>query len=465
MAGMAYTRIYRPKSLSEYMGEEVKRKIVNRFSDENNFPQTTLLYGPRGTGKTSLARLITKECLCLNRQDGHSCGVCDMCVSIDDELIDAEFGAETLGVKEVNVGSDGGKADIESIIEEMLEQPTYGYKYHVFILDECHMMTKAAQNALLKVLEEPPKHLCIILATTEPDKLLGTIRDRCQLRIKMKPATVKDITDKLVDICKKENITTSIEALRVIVNSCKRNPRDSIMTLENVAKNFSKQCTVKNVLAEIGAIDTEVYVKYIACANGNDPIADTMAFCNELEQNGTEYKDFLSGLTGFVLNCMKVRFGIGIEDMPTEYASAAKSLFGTYDTPDIDCLLQIIEYANRQISMDENAGQLTVLTTAMRISKVKLLSVGLQHSELEAAMQTELGMRRSAEILKKEDAEVAVQTIDVDASSLLPIFGKGIREITGGIRIDEQNIPVKADGQDEEDMEGLSDDELMNMFG
>lgn len=462
MAEMAYTRKYRPVSLDDYMGEETKLKIRNRLKDEKNFPQTILLHGTRGTGKTTLARLIAKEYLCLDRKDGRACGVCEMCQSLDEELINAEFGASTLGVREVNVGTENGKEAMESLLDEMVQQPSFAYRYSIFILDECHMMTRPAQNALLKVLEEPPAHLCVILATTEPDKMLGTIRDRCQLRVKMRPATTEDLMARLEYICRQEGIRTSKEALKMITVSCKKNPRDCIMTLESVAKNFDNDCTIKNVMAERGELETAIYADYIRCANSSDPIADTLRFCDRLDGIGVTPIEFISGLSDFVIRCISAKHGIGIEDMTQEMADAAKELFSSYKSDEVDTILQIMEHANRMAALNEKMGQLTLLNTAMRISKVKLLAVGLQRVEVETVHETEKGARKAAEIHKEELNAKQATSVKLNDSMLLPVFGRSLKEVSGGIG----GAIVDTDSDNEPADDGsLSDEALMKLFG
>lgn len=461
---IAYTRKYRPTLMRDYLGEDLKARVKNRLKDEKNFPQVILAYGTRGTGKTTLLRLMSKEYLCLDRQNGCACGKCDICQEIDEELINAEFGASTLGVTEVNVGTDGGKADIEKLIEDMREQPVYGYKYRVFILDECHMLTRNAQNSLLKILEEPPKHLILMLATTDPDKLLGTIRDRCQLRLQMKPATVEDLVARMLYICQQEKITTSKEALQMIAKACKKNPRDCLMTLENVAKNFDHMVTIENVMKERGQAETELYARYLFNSSVTDgsPIENVLLFLNELEEKGITYRDFMSGFTEFIMDCMAVKYNIGIEDMTHEIGAKAKKLFETYSIEDLDCLLQILEYANKQIVADEAMAKLTMLNTAMRISKVKLLSIGLQNVEFETVKQVNAGTKKAAEVYKEELEKGKIRAVSVDDAMLASVFGREVKEVTPGANVALVKEQDNTGGSDEV---SIGDEEMLKMFG
>ena len=463
MAEVAYTRKYRPVSLDDYLGENLKTIVKSRMRDEKNFPQIVFAYGTRGTGKTTLLRLIAKEYMCLDRKNGRACGKCDMCLDIEEQLIHAEFGASTAGITEVNIGTEGGKADMERLMEEMTRPPMYGYKYNIFILDEVHMMTRGSQNALLKILEEPPSYLVIMMATTEPDKLLGTIRDRCQMRLQMKPATVDDLVARMKYICEKENIRTGPNALKMIAKMCKRNPRDCLMTLENVAKNYDHDVTIKNIMAERGAVETEIYEAYIKAANSkSSAISETLLFLNMLEEKGITHRQFLEGLTDFIMECIALKYKIGIEDATPEKAEAMKELFKRYDTEQMDCLLQILEYANKQIMMNENTGKLTLLNTALRIGKVDVLSIGLQRVERDTVRETNIGMEEAAKIVKEEAITPASRTASVDESILASVFGREIKEVSAGVNI----ALVDSDETSEEESSlGMSDDEIMSLFG
>ena len=427
---ISYARKYRPRTLDEYLGTDNKERVLQRLKDPNNYPQTILLYGTRGTGKTTLARLIAKEMLCTSKVDGHACGKCLNCMTIDDELIDNEFGQTTFGVTEIDVGTDGGKDNILNLAESILQPPAYGCAFNIFILDECHMLTKQAQNALLKMLEEIPSTSVIILATTDPDRLLDTVRDRCQLRLQTKPAQPEELLERLLEIANKEKLTVSKEALKLIINESGRNPRNSITILENVAKNFDKQVTLENTLIECDKVGNDLYIEYINGAQSIDPISSTLSFCEKLETMGITYKDFLDGLIGFVTNCIKIKYGIGIENETKSSLKAAKKLFGDYNISDLDCVLQIMEYAAKMMNSSQNVDKLVVMTTAMRISKTKILQAGLQYVEQETVRETEKGAEIAVQNLKLDQKDSKV--LEVTEQSLSAAFGKQIKEIESG---------------------------------
>ena len=150
----SWARKYRPSSLNDYMGASIRKTVLARLSSDSLYPRVWLLDGDRGSGKTSLARLIALEMLCEDKVDGHSCGKCEMCRELKDNLLFSDNGSTASNVIEVNVATDGGKSAIEEIMNEMDTEPLFG-KYKICILDECHRLTQGAQNSLLKRLEEP----------------------------------------------------------------------------------------------------------------------------------------------------------------------------------------------------------------------------------------------------------------------------------------------------------------------
>lgn len=466
MTEISYSRKHRPKTLIEYLGDDAKTKVRNRLKDESNYPQTMLFYGPPGTGKTTMARLAAKEMQCTDKINGMSCGKCANCMTIEDELINAEFGSSTLGVTEMDVGADGGKDRIIELSEQVLMPPPYGYKYNIFILDECHMLTKQAQNALLKMLEEVPSTSIIILATTDPDRLLEQVRDRCQFRLQMKPAKTDELVSRLLSVCELEKLKTSEDALKLIVKFGKRNPRKCLTILENVAKNYDKDVTLANVIKEHDLISITQYEKYFAGAQSDDPISATLNLCEKLEADGITYKDFLDGLIEFVTTCIGLKYGIGMESETTESLMAARRLFNTYTISDMDCLLQIMEYASKMMYTSNSTDKLVLLTTAMRISKVRLLEAGLQFVERDTARETEKGADKYVADMKAQQGET--KPLEISDSTLATVFGKQVKEIASGDSLRVTSYEATEHTEDAEEVETtgdeLTDEQLLAMF-
>lgn len=459
MASIAFARKYRPRVISDYMGESIRNILNNRFSSEDRYPQSILLHGTMGCGKTTAARLIAKEYLCLDKVNGHACGVCAMCDELDNKLINSEAGVSVMGVQEVDIASDSGKAAMDQLLEEALLEPMPPLKYKILILDECHMASNASQNRLLKILEEPPKHLIFIFCTTDPDKMLPTIRSRCQLKIEVKKPSIDELTDRLLEVSKSENLVTSKEALKIIVKKADRVPREALNLLEAVATEYGNNVSIDNVSKYTGAVSSDLYMDFYKVSNKS--LESILIFVNQLKSDGMSIKDFIRGLTRFTLDSISLRYGIGIDNFPVEYVKQVKSFLKGYNTEELDCLIQVIEYANKNVDSDETKAELILVTTGMRISKLKLLSIGLNKENEVAAKENKKSMDKNLEILKEEKSNKPKKSeIAPDNILIKTVFGKEAENLKFSVPIENKNEV----STDEEIGTGYSDDTLMKLF-
>lgn len=420
----SWARKYRPKGLSEYLGADVKSTLDARFNNPDHRPQVVLLHGPRGTGKTTAARLLAKDYQCLNPVDGHACGECEMCQELDQKLINSEPGVEPQGVSEIDIAAEGSKRNIDDIIDQAILEPMPPIKYKILILDEFHMANKAVQNRLLKIMEEPPSHLCLFLCTTNPESILPTILSRCQVKIAVHKAHIEELAGRLMFICQQERVTTSMAALRVIAKQADRVPREAITLLEDIALGNGLKVDLAAIQRTTGAVANEVYIGYFKAANSS--LEDIIGFVAKLKNSDTSFKEFITGLTRFTLDSMRIRYAIGLEDYSPQYVKAIKELFKIYSTEEMDCLLQIIEYANKLVYDNEDTKEeLAIITTAMRIGRVRLLNNGLADESTVAARENK---KASAEYSKEHSSELksmnhSVRTGSTD-SMVASVFGK-----------------------------------------
>lgn len=408
-----YTK-YRPRTMEEYSGPTIKNIVSKRFQKKENFPHCIYIRGPRGTGKTTFARLITKYYLCLNpHEDGTPCEECEMCQQINDILISGNsIDVECPGVVEVDATTANGKEAITDIMEDAVQAPIYT-PYKIIIFDECHMITNQAQNALLKLIEDVPPHLICIFCTTNDEKVLPTIKSRMQLTLEARKQSVKDMANRLMQISEMEHLTVSQQALEVIARKGNRVPRECINILENIAKTYDGEITIDNVKKALGGVSSELYTEYFSAANKS--LEDILIFVKKLNTEDVQITKFVSGLMGFVLDSMYIKHGISLEDYPVEYIQAIKQIFEMYNSSDFDMLLQIVETLAGKITVDNDSNnEMMLVITAMRIGKVNLLANGLATEQAEANVENKKSLKNHADSLKKDNRDILEQKLKVD---------------------------------------------------
>ena len=255
MGYLALYRKYRPSKFSEVTGQKYIIDILKNAVKTQNISHAYLFSGPRGTGKTSVAKIFARSVNCLNPKDGESCGKCEMCKAIKDNDID---------IIEIDAASNNGVDEIREIRSNVKLMPTVG-KYKVYIIDEVHMLSAGAFNALLKTLEEPPQHIIFILATTEIQKIPLTIISRCQ-KFDFKKISDKDISKKLKEILKLEEKSLSDDVISLIAKISDGGLRDAINLLDQIVTSSSNDITVDdiyNLNGDISEIELEQLFDYL----------------------------------------------------------------------------------------------------------------------------------------------------------------------------------------------------------
>lgn len=436
-----YTK-HRPRTMEEYSGEQIKNLVNKRFVNRGNMPHCIYIRGPRGTGKTTLARILTKYYLCESPLNtGEPCEECQMCQSINEILIDGNStDTEVPGVLEVDATTANGKEAIQEVIDDAIQPPLYT-EYKIIIFDECHMITPAAQNALLKIIEDIPKHLVCMFCTTNDEKVLQTIKSRMQLTVEARKQTVESMANRLMVIAQKEGLTISKEALQVISKKGDRVPRECINLLENVALTYDRVVTIDNVKQLLGGIDSEQYLEFFKAANTS--LSAVMIYMQSLKEKDIKLIEFISGISGFVMDALYIKHGIALEEYPTEYTKAIKQLFDMYDSNDFDLLMQIIEYLTSKSYIDNDKQlQMYIVTTAMRIAKIHLLANGLAEEQHEAIVENKRSLYEHSQQLKRDHEVVAEKLkIDLDIGELKEDFeGLTVVKDSAGL-LDNIQIP------------------------
>ena len=249
----ALYRKYRPTNFNDVIGQEVIIRTLQNAVVNNKISHAYLFSGPRGTGKTSIAKIMAKTVNCLEPKNGIPCCKCVNCTQIENK--------QTTDVIEIDAASNNGVDEIREIRNKVNLVPSTG-KYKVYIIDEVHMLTAGAFNALLKTLEEPPAHIIFILATTEAHKIPATILSRCQ-RFDFKKIPESKIVERLEEITKKENIEIETEALHAIAQLSDGGMRDSINLLDQVASYSSEKIKIDDVYKVNGTLSDKSKIEFV----------------------------------------------------------------------------------------------------------------------------------------------------------------------------------------------------------
>lgn len=291
----ALYRKYRPIDFSDVVGQDIIVKTLLNSLKLGNINHAYLFTGPRGTGKTSIAKILAKSVNCENLVDGVACNKCVNCTqNINKNHVD---------VIEIDAASNNGVDEIRELRNKVNLVPSLG-KYKIYIIDEVHMLTTGAFNALLKTLEEPPKHAIFILATTEPQKIPLTILSRCQ-RFDFKKISNNYIFKRLKDICNKENIKITDDSIREIARLADGGMRDSLSILDQVSSFTQNEITVEDVHLINGTLTQEELSKFaIEILNKN--VYEVLTKINNFDETGKNFTKILEELILFFKNVLIV---------------------------------------------------------------------------------------------------------------------------------------------------------------
>ena len=412
MAYQVLARKWRPKTFADLVGQEHVVKALRNALDEGRLHHAYLLTGTRGVGKTTIARILAKSLNCENAQHGEPCGVCQSCTQIDT--------GRYVDLLEIDAASNTGIDNIREVLENAQYAPTAG-KYKVYIIDEVHMLSKSAFNAMLKTLEEPPEHVKFILATTDPHKVPITVLSRC-LQFVLRNMTSQQVADHLAHVLNNENIAYEPAALQLLGRAAAGSMRDALSLLDQAIAMGSGSVAEQDVRQMIGAVDKQYLYELLAGIVNQDGEA-LLAKAQEMAARAIGFDSALSELA-----MLLQRLAL-IQAVPSALA---------HDDPERETLLQLSQalsgeqiqlyyqctiHGKQDLSLapDEYAGFVMTLLRMLAFAPLAADAhdVGghIENTELHSAETGVHTAKKPLQLPQSEAAEPPVQKTSAPATS------------------------------------------------
>ena len=431
---MSYTALYRkfrPKGFDEVRGQDSVVTVLKNQIKHDKIGHAYMFSGTRGTGKTSVAKIFAKAVNCENTKDGSPCGVCEACKIIGE--------GRTLDVIEIDAATNNGVDNMREVIEEVKYSPT-DTKYKVYIIDEVHMLSSGAFNALLKTLEEPPEYAIFILATTEPHKVLPTIKSRCQ-KYDFRRISVETISDRLKELMDKEGNIYEEEALKFIARKGDGSMRDSLSLLDQcLAFSFEEKLTYDKVLNVLGSVDTDLFNRlYIAIKRGDVPTC--MDAVEEISMNGIDIGQFALDFTWYFRNLLLLRVSKAAAErieISTDKLSELKEVAKIGEENDLYRYIRIFSKLSADIkySTSKRAELEIALIKLCKpemeedreslIARIKKLEEIIENGEFTGLKKTELPLEKEEE--EEEIKAPVVKALPEDIKKIAASFGSIIND-------------------------------------
>lgn len=368
---MSYTALYRKYRPSEFEDVKGQDHIVTTLKNQikaDRIGHAYLFCGTRGTGKTTVAKIFAKAVNCEHPVDGSPCGECETCRSI--------AAGTSMNVIEIDAASNNGVDNIREIREEVAYRPTEG-RYKVYIIDEVHMLSIGAFNALLKTLEEPPEYVIFILATTEVHKIPITILSRCQ-HYDFKRISIETITDRMKELMDTEHVDVEDKALRYIAKAADGSMRDALSLLDQcIAFYMGQKLTYDNVLEVLGAVDTDVFSRLLRKVIGRD-VAGVLDVVDDLVMQGRELTQLAADFTWYLRNLLLVKTSDNIEDVLDVSTENMAQLKEEAQMIEPDMLFRYIRIFSELSSQLKYATQKRVM---LEVALIKLCTPAMENTQ------------------------------------------------------------------------------------
>ena len=405
---MSYTALYRkfrPKTFEDVKGQDAIVTTLQNQILADRIGHAYLFCGTRGTGKTTVAKIFAKAVNCLNPINGSPCGKCEMCRAIEEGSV--------MNVVEIDAASNNGVDNIREIREEVSYRPTSG-RYKVYIIDEAHMLSPGAFNALLKTLEEPPEYVIFILATTELHKIPITIVSRCQ-QYHFKRISLNVISSRLKNLMDIEGVDVEERAIKYIAKAADGSMRDALSLIDQcIAFYLGKKLTYDNVLEVLGTVDTDVFSRLLRSMIEND-MDSVLGTVEELTMTGRDLSQITADLIWYLRNLLLAKTSDNIEDVLDVSSENLKQLKEEAELINMDALLRYIKDFSEIAGKMKYATQKRVL---LEVALIKACTPAMEKDEdvlLERIRQVEMKLEK-AETELQELREKGVTVSNVSRS-------------------------------------------------
>lgn len=414
MINLALYREYRPKNFDEVIGQDhIVTTLKNQILTQS-LSHAYLFCGTRGTGKTSTAKIFAKAINCLNSVNGSPCLECEVCKQLNSN--------SNLDILEIDAASNNRVDEIRELRDKIKYPPVVG-KYKVYIIDEVHMLTDSAYNALLKTLEEPPKHAIFILCTTEVHKLPKTILSRC-MRFDFKLVSNQDLVNLLAKIFKEKQINFEQEALNLIASRGEGSVRDTLSVADLCVAYSNKNVTYENCLKALGASNLDSLIKLCdAIANNNGE--DLLVELHDLALSGKNFtilnKEILSHLKTLLV-VKTVNNSQKFLMMPDDYYSKIKNQADKFSQEDLLNIMSKLSNIETQLKFSIDA------KTMLEITLLSLLKIENENSLQKKTIVEDKFEDKKKELITKDETNKILASKDISAKSLVAKILKYLRE-------------------------------------
>ncbi|MBP5158985.1 MAG: DNA polymerase III subunit gamma/tau [Lachnospiraceae bacterium] len=369
MSYLALYRKFRPGRFEDVKGQDHIVTTLKNQLRSGRIGHAYLFCGTRGTGKTTIARILAKAVNCENPVDGCPCGVCETCRSIEAQ--------NSLNVIEIDAASNNSVENVREIVEEVKYSPQQG-RYKVYIIDEVHMLSVQAFNALLKTLEEPPAYVIFILATTEVHKLPITILSRCQ-RYDFKRISASVMTERLKELTAAEGIEAEEKALAYIARVADGSFRDALSLLDQcIAFLYGQTVTYEKVLDVLGTVDVEVFIKLFRLIMKQD-VGEVIKLVGEIVESGRELSQFVTDLIWYLRNLLLLKTADVPEDVLDVSSERMQIMVHESEAADEETLIRYIKV------LSELTNQIRYSTQKRILLEVALIKLCVPSTESDTA--------------------------------------------------------------------------------